>query len=667
MEETNGGPAENEGEIRTCMIEATVVSGFEEVAAEEIRQKLGVEPRPLYDDYETFKGHLFFRLSESAVPSLSRLQTVDNLFVLATPNSAPSIVPATASSIPSKASVTISSSVDSSPQENPVDQQPDLLPPPAVEGVLRLHLPVDDVVPCLLTLRHLPAKIEWKRVFSVWRKMFPERLVDYQLPELSEAEMEAFFNAEPEEEWSGNVSWINPRLEKTKTTSKKKKKGKRKKKESGPEEEGKETEIDKEDDDGEQKEDHTKDENTQSEQKDKKEIEVAKNSENSDQKPVFDGAAVIDVAKTAENSALRTKDDADATRKERGALKAKNEAIPTFRATCYRGQPSGEKHAFTSQDAAKVSGGAIQSVFQWNVNMTEFDVEVVLNISGDFIWVTLALTRESMHRRHIKHFGPTTLRSTIAMNLVKFSGLKDGETLCDPLCGGGGIPIEAAYEWPQSLVFAGDSHEQAFQRTLDNIAYNDEKRAKSSLSPLRISVFRWDATLLPLRSESVDVFVTDLPFGKRSGSKTENRILYPRLLNEFARVAKLDTGRAVFLTEDKTISSRRSKPISLCGGSGVICGSTSAACGPASSCCSGTRRRGNPWRPRKTASNRALRRGGRWKQRRPGWRRESRAGIQSEKRKTTTVNNSALNVRDNHSVCTCQRDVSNTNMGSFGQ
>ena len=57
-----------------------------------------------------------------------------------------------------------------------------------------------------------------------------------------------------------------------------------------------------------------------------------------------------------------------------------------------------------------------------------------------------------------------------------YSGLSDGETICDPLCGGGGIPIEAAYEWPQSLVLAGDSHEQAFQRTLDNIAYNDEKR-----------------------------------------------------------------------------------------------------------------------------------------------------------------------------------------------
>ena len=54
--------------------------------------------------------------------------------------------------------------------------------------------------------------------------------------------------------------------------------------------------------------------------------------------------------------------------------------------------------------------------------MTEFDMEVVLNISADRVWATVALTQESLHRRHIQHFGPTTLRPTIAMNLLKFSG-----------------------------------------------------------------------------------------------------------------------------------------------------------------------------------------------------------------------------------------------------
>ena len=50
-------PKEEDGEEDIwCTIEATVVSGFETVAAQEIETKLGVIPIPLYRDYDTFKG-----------------------------------------------------------------------------------------------------------------------------------------------------------------------------------------------------------------------------------------------------------------------------------------------------------------------------------------------------------------------------------------------------------------------------------------------------------------------------------------------------------------------------------------------------------------------------------------------------------------------------------
>jgi hypothetical protein len=42
---------------KSCLIEATVVTGFEEVAADEIRTKLSVQPHPLYDEYEVYKGN----------------------------------------------------------------------------------------------------------------------------------------------------------------------------------------------------------------------------------------------------------------------------------------------------------------------------------------------------------------------------------------------------------------------------------------------------------------------------------------------------------------------------------------------------------------------------------------------------------------------------------
>ena len=59
------------------------------------------------------------------------------------------------------------------------------------------------------------------------------------------------------------------------------------------------------------------------------------------------------------------------------AKRAKLENVPKFRCTCYR---SGDNHGFSSMDAAKHVGGAIQDLFKWKVQMKDYDIEVVLNI-----------------------------------------------------------------------------------------------------------------------------------------------------------------------------------------------------------------------------------------------------------------------------------------------
>jgi len=44
-----------------------------------------------------------------------------------------------------------------------------------------------------------------------------------------------------------------------------------------------------------------------------------------------------------------------------------------------------------------------------------------------------------------------------------------GEIVCDPMCGGGSIPIEGALNWPASLHLCGDHHDLAPPRTLANV------------------------------------------------------------------------------------------------------------------------------------------------------------------------------------------------------
>ncbi|XP_046984916.1 THUMP domain-containing protein 3-like isoform X2 [Schistocerca americana] len=217
-----------------------------------------------------------------------------------------------------------------------------------------------------------------------------------------------------------------------------------------------------------------------------------------------------------------------------------SEKVLKFRVTCYH---TGS-HAFGSQEAATAFGGTLQDIFNWVVDLTYYDLEIVLNIKEDFVYVTVPLTKESLHRRSITYFGPTTLRSTICYGMLTIASPEVGDIIIDPLCGGGSIPIEGALSFPGSLFLSGDIHPKAIERTKLNI---NELTAKHVSN---IDVFNWDAQKLPLKDSCIDLCVTDLPFGKRMGSKKNNSTLYVRLLFELSRVMKT-SGRAVFLTYDK--------------------------------------------------------------------------------------------------------------------
>ncbi|XP_073207332.1 tRNA (guanine(6)-N(2))-methyltransferase THUMP3 isoform X3 [Lepidochelys kempii] len=186
-----------------------------------------------------------------------------------------------------------------------------------------------------------------------------------------------------------------------------------------------------------------------------------------------------------------------------------------FRVTCNR---AGDKHSFTSNDAARDFGGAVQDYFQWKADMTNFDVEVLLNIHNNEVVVGIALTEESLHRRNITHFGPTTLRSTLAYGMLRLCDPQPTDIIIDPMSGTGAIPIEGATEWPSCYHIAGDNNPQAVKRAANNICSllkkNQNKESGTSWG-IPIDTIQWDICNLPLRTSSVDVIVTDMPFGKR--------------------------------------------------------------------------------------------------------------------------------------------------------
>lgn len=183
--------------------------------------------------------------------------------------------------------------------------------------------------------------------------------------------------------------------------------------------------------------------------------------------------------------------------------------------------------------------------------MKNFDIEVILTVNDDDVSVSIALTKTSLHRRLITDFGPTTLRPTTAYNMLRLCKIQDGEVVCDPMCGSGSIPIQAAVCWPKAINICGEIHPRAMQKISANIKGVDKMREEKSLPQLSLHVLRWNACKMPLANQSVDVFITDLPFGKRVGSRKDNWKLYPAVMQEMARVAKLNSGRACLLTQDK--------------------------------------------------------------------------------------------------------------------
>uniref|UniRef100_A0A3P8TIR3 THUMP domain containing 3 n=1 Tax=Amphiprion percula TaxID=161767 RepID=A0A3P8TIR3_AMPPE len=247
---------------------------------------------------------------------------------------------------------------------------------------------------------------------------------------------------------------------------------------------------------------------------------------------------------------------------ERDSQEAAPEAkVIKFRVTCNR---AGDKHSFSSNEAARDFGGAVQEFFQWKADMTKFDIEVLLNIHNEEVVIGIALTEESLHRRNISHFGPTTLRSTLCYGMLRLCKPQESDIILDPMCGTGAIPLEGAIEFNSSFYIAGDNNDMAVNRTVNNICHFQKRRAdKGSPSGLPIDTVRWDLCSLPIRTSSVDIIITDMPFGKRMGSKKKNWDLYPSCLREMARVCRPGSGKAVLLTQDKKCFS---KAISRMGG-----------------------------------------------------------------------------------------------------
>ncbi|MDQ3855961.1 MAG: methyltransferase domain-containing protein [Chloroflexota bacterium] len=181
----------------------------------------------------------------------------------------------------------------------------------------------------------------------------------------------------------------------------------------------------------------------------------------------------------------------------------------------------------------------------WKVVEDAAQVEVWLTLLNTEAFIGIRLTnRGQRHRDKAAHL-PASLRPSIAAAMVSLSDPQDDDVLLDPFCGAGTILLERAAAGRYKLLIGSDKSREALEAARANIG----ERHK----PLELH--RWDATGLPLDSDTVTAVVTNPPFGEQLGSHEDNQQLYPRFLREAYRVLR-PGGRLVVLSPERGIMRR---------------------------------------------------------------------------------------------------------------
>lgn len=169
------------------------------------------------------------------------------------------------------------------------------------------------------------------------------------------------------------------------------------------------------------------------------------------------------------------------------------------------------------------------------------ELELWLTIVGHDALLGARLSSGAM-RGHATPFlsVPASLKPSVARAMVRLSEPQDGDVVLDPLCGAGTLLVERASAGPFLTLLGGDLDPATLAKARTNV------RASGIAAGLR----QWDALDLPLEGSSVDVVLTNPPFGKQIAIAGDTDVFYACLLRALDRVLR-PGGRLVLITSQR--------------------------------------------------------------------------------------------------------------------
>ncbi|WP_231185745.1 methyltransferase domain-containing protein [Haladaptatus sp. DYF46] len=145
------------------------------------------------------------------------------------------------------------------------------------------------------------------------------------------------------------------------------------------------------------------------------------------------------------------------------------------------------------------------------VDLDDPDHELRATFSGGVCalgWTAVESVRDYGTRRPTDRpfFQPGSMDPLLARALVNIAGAREGTTVLDPMCGTGGVLIEAALVGARPL--GADAQDKMVRGAARNLArYAPDADA---------ATVRGDATHLPLADDTIDGVVFDAPYGRQS-------------------------------------------------------------------------------------------------------------------------------------------------------
>jgi len=253
----------------------------------------------------------------------------------------------------------------------------------------------------------------------------------------------------------------------------------------------------------------------------------------------------------------------------------------TFRVTARRGGI----HRFGSMElACECADGIVDLYPDWKPDLSNYDVEVLVYVHFDLCIVAFTAVDESLSLQRFESSSTSdanddivnadaakmdvgtlandepkknkkknsklqltalSLRPSIAYAMVHLANVQGGDVVLDLCCGSGMIAAvtNEVHTIGNYHFIAGDYAPTVLEKASFN---NSQSETRSTTD-----FVYWSFTHLPLRDNSVDVIISNLPFGKKVGTRDLNKKIYPPMMRELARVLKSGNGRAILLSTEK--------------------------------------------------------------------------------------------------------------------